>query len=65
MDTEAHAPELGRQMLARRLIKERLVTLGASDLESYVHARLYSDWLAKGASRPDFWTFVINELGEQ
>lgn len=58
MDTEALS------LKARQLISERLAALGASDLESYIHARLYSDWLASGASRPSFNEYVLRELGK-
>lgn len=58
-------PELGRQMLARKLLASHAARCGYAGQANFAHWGFHLRWLETPAPRPDFWTFVINELGSK
>lgn len=68
MDMEATAltpPDLGKKMLARKLISEHAARKGYPGQANFAHWAIHLQWLEVPAPRPDFWTYVINELGSK
>jgi hypothetical protein len=64
MDTETS--ELGRQMLARKLISQHAERCGYPTQANWAHWALHSEWLElPQASRGSFWDYVIRTLSRQ
>jgi len=57
--------ELGKAMLARRLLADHAARRGYPGQANYAHWALHLQWLESPAPRPDFWTYVIQTLGER
>jgi hypothetical protein len=62
MDTEM-TPELGRQMLARKLLEQYATERGFPGQANWVHWAFHDEWLAQPkATRGAFWDYVIRTL---